>query len=75
METCDVVITCLPSPSASNEVMQQMIDFVTPGKVWLEMSTTDEAEVRRLGALVIEKGGAAVDCPVSGAAIELIREI
>ena len=66
MEKCDVIITCLPSPSASNEVMQQMIDFVTTGKVWLEMSTTDEAEVRRLGALVIEKGGAAVDCPVSG---------
>ncbi len=66
MDRCDVVITCLPSPSASNVVMQQMIDFVSPGKVWLEMSTTDEAEVRRLGALVIEKGGIAVDCPVSG---------
>ena len=66
MNTCDVVITCLPSPSASNEVMQKMIDFVTPGKVWIEMSTTDEAEVRRLGALVMDKGGAAVDCPVSG---------
>ena len=48
MGTCDVVITCLPSPSASDEVMQQMIDFVIPGKVWLEMSTTDEAEVRKL---------------------------
>ena len=66
MEKCDVIITCLPSPIASNEVMTQMLDFVTSGKVWLEMSTTDEAEVRRLGALVIEKGGAAVDCPVSG---------
>ena len=66
MEVCDVIITCLPSPSASDEVMQQMLDFVTPEKVWLEMSTTDEAEVRRLGALVKEKGGAAVDCPVSG---------
>ena len=66
MNTCDVVITCLPSPSASNEVMQKMIDFVTPGKIWLEMSTTDEAEVRRLGALVTDKGGAAADCPVSG---------
>lgn len=66
MKVCDVIITCLPSPSASNEVMQQMLDFVTAEKVWLEMSTTDEAEVRRLGALVKEKGGAAVDCPVSG---------
>ena len=30
------------------------------------MSTTDEAEVKRLGALVKEKEGFAVDCPVSG---------
>ena len=66
MKTCDAIITCLPSPSASNEVMKKMINFVRSGKVWLEMSTTDEAEVRRLGALVKEKGGDAVDCPVSG---------
>ena len=66
MQTCDVVITCLPSPSASNEVMQQMLEFITPKKVWMEMSTTDEAEVKRLGALVKEKEGSAVDCPVSG---------
>jgi 3-hydroxyisobutyrate dehydrogenase len=32
----------------------------------MEMSTTDAAEVKRLGALVTERGGAAVDCPVSG---------
>jgi len=66
MQTCDVIITCLPSPSASNEVMQQMLEFITPKKVWMEMSTTDEAEVKRLGTLVKEKGGSAVDCPVSG---------
>ena len=66
MQTCDVIITCLPSPSASNEVMQQMLEFITPKKVWMEMSTTDEAEVKRLGALVKEQGGSAVDCPVSG---------
>ena len=66
MASCDVVITCLPSPAASNAVMQEMLPEVGPGKIWLEMSTTDEAEIRRLGALVIEKGGAAVDCPVSG---------
>lgn len=30
------------------------------------MSTTDEAEVRRLGALVEGTGAAALDCPVSG---------
>ena len=66
MRECDVVITCLPSPAASDAVMQEMLPEVTAGKIWLEMSTTDEAEIRRLGALVIEQGGAAVDCPVSG---------
>ena len=34
--------------------------------IWAEMSTTDEAEVRRLAALVADAGGAALDCPVSG---------
>lgn len=66
MRDCDAVITCLPSPAASDAVMQQMLPEVVPGKIWMEMSTTDEAEVRRLGAMVIERGGAAVDCPVSG---------
>ena len=66
MAECDVVITCLPSPAASDAVLQEMLPEIRPGKIWLEMSTTDEAEVRRLGAQVIERGGAAVDCPVSG---------
>ncbi|MFY9209618.1 MAG: NAD(P)-dependent oxidoreductase [Aestuariivita sp.] len=66
MRVCDAVITCLPSPAASDAVMQEMLPEVGPGKIWMEMSTTDEAEVKRLGALVIERGGAAVDCPVSG---------
>ncbi|MGR3365630.1 MAG: NAD(P)-dependent oxidoreductase [Maritimibacter harenae] len=66
MRDCDVVITCLPSPAASAAVMNEMLPEVRPGKIWLEMSTTDEAEIRRLAALVEEKGGTAVDCPVSG---------
>ena len=66
MRDCDAVITCLPSPAASDAVMQEMLPEVTAGKIWMEMSTTDAAEVKRLGAMVMEKGGAAVDCPVSG---------
>lgn len=66
MRDCDAVITCLPSPAASDAVMQDMLPEIGPGKIWMEMSTTDEAEVKRLGAQVIARGGAAVDCPVSG---------
>ena len=66
---CDVIITCLPSPQASDHVMTApdgILGGLTTGKIWAEMSTTDEAEVRRLGALVEEQGADAVDCPVSG---------
>ena len=69
MADCDMVITCLPSPSASASVMEDtdgLLTEVGPGKIWLEMSTTDADEIRRLGALVAKKGGAAVYCPVSG---------
>ncbi|SLN41169.1 2-(hydroxymethyl)glutarate dehydrogenase [Roseovarius albus] len=66
MRDCDAVITCLPSPAASDAVMQEMLPEVKEDKIWMEMSTTDEAEAKRLGAMVIERGGAAVDCPVSG---------
>ncbi|MCY6379837.1 NAD(P)-dependent oxidoreductase [Hoeflea prorocentri] len=67
--TCDIIITCLPSPAASAAVMETddgILHAMAPGKVWAEMSTTDEAEVRRLGALVSAAGGLPVDCPVSG---------
>jgi len=66
MQSCDVVITCLPSPAASAAVLAQMLPHVGPGKTWLEMSTTDAEEVKRIAAEVIAAGGAAVDCPVSG---------
>ncbi|MEM7462715.1 MAG: NAD(P)-dependent oxidoreductase [Pseudomonadota bacterium] len=66
MRDCDIVITCLPSPAASDAVMQEMLPEVTSGKIWMEMSTTDANEVKRLGSMVMERGGKAADCPVSG---------
>ena len=69
-EKCDMVITCLPSPAAASaEVMEAddgILAGLSDGKIWAEMSTTDEAEVARLGAMVAATGAAAVDCPVSG---------
>jgi 3-hydroxyisobutyrate dehydrogenase len=68
-EGCDVMITCLPSPIASAAVMESeegILAGIGPGKIWLEMSTTDAAEIGRLAALVEARGADAVDCPVSG---------
>lgn len=69
MAQSDIVITCLPHPSISAQVVEGsdgLLDTMEPGKIWLEMSTTDEAEVKRLGAKVAATGASAVDCPVSG---------
>jgi len=65
----DLVITCLPSPAISAEVMEAadgVLLGLSAGKIWVEMSTTDESEVRRLGDKVRALGGAPMDCPVSG---------
>jgi 3-hydroxyisobutyrate dehydrogenase len=65
----ELVITCLPSPAICAEVMEGtdgVLAGLKPGSIWLEMSTTDSAEVRRLAARVEERGAMALDCPVSG---------
>jgi len=68
-DSVDVVITCLPSPTICAAVMEAddgVISGLGPGKIWAEMSTTDTAEVQRLGQIVATMGARAVDCPVSG---------
>ena len=66
MRACDTVIKCLPSPTACAAVMEQMLPEMVPGKTWIEMSTTDASEVRRLAEQVTAVGAEAVECPVSG---------
>lgn len=68
-ESCDAIITCLPSPAASAAVAEGedgFLQVLRPGQVWMEMSTTDYEEVLRLGALVSAKGALFMECPVSG---------
>ncbi|MDA9222421.1 NAD(P)-dependent oxidoreductase [Candidatus Pelagibacter sp.] len=65
----DLIITCLPSPKICAEVMEGsegVINGLTKNKMWLEMSTTDESEIKRLGKFVSEKGAIPLDGPVSG---------
>lgn len=66
MRACDAVITCLPSPAASARAVEDMLPQTGPGKIWIEMSTTDADEVLRLAAEIEARGGRAVECPVSG---------
>ena len=68
-ETCDVVITCLPSPEACASVVEGpdgILEGIGPGTIWAEMSTTSAEETRRLADLVMARGAEAIECPVSG---------
>ena len=68
-EKVDLIITCLPSPEICSEVMEGsdgILNGLSENKIWLEMSTTDEDEVKRLGQKVIEKKAIPLDGPVSG---------
>ena len=68
-EKVDLIITCLPSPKICSEVMEKkdgVIEGLSKNKIWLEMSTTDSREVKRIGELVKSKGAVPLDGPVSG---------
>ena len=68
-EQVDLVITSLPSLKVSAEVMEAkdgVLQGLSENKIWLEMSTTDEAEVKRIGEKVIAKNAIPLDGPVSG---------
>ena len=68
-EKVDLIITCLPSPAVCAAVMESdegIIAGLSQGKIWLEMSTTDQSEVMRLADIAEAKGAMAMDCPVSG---------
>ena len=68
-EQVDLIITCLPSPKICAEVMEGedgVINGLSENKIWLEMSTTDEAEIKRIGQKVLDKKAKPLDGPVSG---------
>ena len=68
-EQVDLIITCLPSPQICAEVMEGkdgVLNGLSENKIWLEMSTTDESEVKRIGKMVIDKKAIPLDGPVSG---------
>ena len=66
-EKVDFIITCLPSPKICAEVMEGengILNGLSKNKIWLEMSTTDESEVKRIGQKVIAKKAIPLDGPV-----------
>ena len=65
----DAVLTCLPSPKASDAVVagpDGVLEGLARGGTWIEMSTTDTHEIRRLAGLAAARGIATLEAPVTG---------
>ncbi len=68
-QASDAVITCLPSPAAAAAVVagrDGILDGLAAGGTWIEMSTNDGGEIKRLAALAEAKGIATLEAPVTG---------
>jgi 3-hydroxyisobutyrate dehydrogenase len=64
--SCDALITCLPSPKATANVMDEALPAMRPGTTWIEMSTNDFAEVEALAMRAAAGGIDTLACPVTG---------
>ncbi|MGH3627825.1 MAG: NAD(P)-dependent oxidoreductase [Sciscionella sp.] len=66
----DSVFTCLPSPSAVTEVVSGagsgLLDGLRPGTTWIDSSTNDLHELRRLAGLAQSAGVHCLEAPVTG---------
>jgi len=68
-EASDSLITCLPSPAASVAVMTGeggALGGISPGGAWIEMSTNDSHEIRRIAEIGAARGVATLEAPVTG---------
>ncbi len=65
----DAVITCLPSPKASDAVVngeKGVLNALKRGGTWIEMSTTDQKEITRIAKIAAAKGIDVLEAPVTG---------
>jgi 3-hydroxyisobutyrate dehydrogenase len=68
-ERSDAVITCLPSPGISEQVLtgsDGVLAGLQSGGTWIEMSTLGRDEILRLAAKAAENGIGTLESPVTG---------
>jgi 3-hydroxyisobutyrate dehydrogenase-like beta-hydroxyacid dehydrogenase len=65
----DAVVTCLPSPAAVTSVVagpDGLLAGLRAGSTWIDSSTNDLHELRRLAALAASQGVDTLEAPVTG---------
>ena len=66
VEEADALITCLPTPQAARSVIEEAVDVLAAGSLWIEMSTNDPQAVRALADFAKGKGIETLAVPVTG---------
>ena len=61
-----VFITCLPSPNSVKKVLLNAIPYLNKNHLWIEMSTTDEEDMKMLSNLVLKKKAKVLEAPITG---------
>ena len=61
-----VLITCLPSPKSVKEVLLKCVPKFNQKHLWIEMSTTDENDMKYLSKLVFDKNAEVLEAPITG---------
>ena len=64
----DVVCTSLPGPAEVRHVAPSLLEALSPGSIWVDLSTNDLACARELQVLGDAAGVELVDAPVTGGA-------
>ncbi len=70
-EGAEVAITSLPNPAAVTAVVpgeSGLLSALAPGSLWIEMSTTDDADMRRYADDAAARGIDVLEAPITGGA-------
>ncbi len=64
--SADHIITCLPSPAVSEQVLDAVLPAAKPGTHWIEMSTVSRDDVLRLSEKAAKHDVRMMELPVTG---------
>jgi len=69
VQACDITFACLSDPPAALACVESaggVLDGISAGKAYVDVSTVDEATSKKIGELIVSKGGIFLEAPVSG---------
>ena len=61
-----IIITSLPSPQSVNKVIKNILPYLNNKHLWIEMSTTDEKDMKKLSKLCLKKKVETLEAPLTG---------